>query len=526
MNVKINKNFFIIFVIVTFSSVFYFRDLTPINELKYISIVKETFQKGNFLTFYDHGTIYADKPPLYFWIIMLTKKLTGNYNNVILGLFSVIPAIIICLSMVRVTKKELTEKEGFLGIGMLMTTGIFAGGSLVLRMDMLMLMFIVLSLESFYKIYQKKNNKFDVYLMYIYIFLGVFTKGPVGILFPLVTVLLFFIREKTIKRVREFKPLIGLGILLTFSILWFMTVYLEGGMNYLYDLTIKQTAGRAYKAFTHVRPFYYYFNKIWITFLPWSFLYILTFALSLIQKYEKTSLQRFLSSAIIGNFIFMSFVSSKLDIYILPIYPFVTFYTLIILKNMKLDKLWQFSLVPFSVLMALALPLILIIPKFLIIPIKLTELFYLGIASITIFGIASLISLKRKKFERASWNIILGFVILVFSVSLIFPQINQDIGVKILAEQGKKISKEISSENYLLFNFKNAKSIDVYLDKEVPDITSTKQLKKIFEREKVILFVRRKDIKRNPDLKKILEKERLVWNSDKFYLYTNSEKSL
>ena len=50
------------------------REFTPANELRYLNIVDEALSNGNFITFYDHGMLYADKPPLYFWFAMLLKK--------------------------------------------------------------------------------------------------------------------------------------------------------------------------------------------------------------------------------------------------------------------------------------------------------------------------------------------------------------------------------------------------------------------------------------------------------------------
>ena len=44
------------------------RDFTPNNELKYLSIADEALRDGHLFTFYNHGEVYADKPPLYFWL--------------------------------------------------------------------------------------------------------------------------------------------------------------------------------------------------------------------------------------------------------------------------------------------------------------------------------------------------------------------------------------------------------------------------------------------------------------------------
>ena len=57
------------------------RDYTPDNELKYLSIAEESIRDGNIFAFYNHGEPYADKPPLYLWIVTLGKLLFGKHGE-------------------------------------------------------------------------------------------------------------------------------------------------------------------------------------------------------------------------------------------------------------------------------------------------------------------------------------------------------------------------------------------------------------------------------------------------------------
>ena len=68
------------------------RDYTPSNELRYLSIVDEALREGSFFAFTNQGIPYADKPPLYFWAIMLGRWLFGGHCMAFLSLFSLIPA--------------------------------------------------------------------------------------------------------------------------------------------------------------------------------------------------------------------------------------------------------------------------------------------------------------------------------------------------------------------------------------------------------------------------------------------------
>jgi len=86
-------------LLLAFLPLLFFRDFTPDNELKYLSIADEAIRNGNIFTFTNHGEVYADKPPLYLWIVMLGKILFGTHSMLFLGLFSVIPALVIIYVM-------------------------------------------------------------------------------------------------------------------------------------------------------------------------------------------------------------------------------------------------------------------------------------------------------------------------------------------------------------------------------------------------------------------------------------------
>ncbi|MBR5055673.1 MAG: hypothetical protein IKX03_00600, partial [Bacteroidales bacterium] len=50
------------------------RDLTPTNEMKYLEIADEALRDGHFWCLFHNGEMYADKPPLYIWIVMLFRR--------------------------------------------------------------------------------------------------------------------------------------------------------------------------------------------------------------------------------------------------------------------------------------------------------------------------------------------------------------------------------------------------------------------------------------------------------------------
>jgi 4-amino-4-deoxy-L-arabinose transferase-like glycosyltransferase len=163
-----------------------FRDFSPANELRYLSIADEAIRQGHIFAFTNHGELYADKPPLYLWIIMLGKMIFGKHQMWFLALFSFVPAIGILRVMDRWVQDIFPPKVRLTSCIMLMSCGMFLCLSVFLRMDMLMCMFITLALYSFWQTYTSADTASKVGISFpVFIFLAIFTKGPIGILVPL-----------------------------------------------------------------------------------------------------------------------------------------------------------------------------------------------------------------------------------------------------------------------------------------------------------------------------------------------------
>ena len=91
-----------------------------------------------------------------------------------LSLFSIIPALISINIMNKWVAEDTTISLRWSGSLMLFTSAFFIGSGLVLRMDMLMCMFILLALYTFYKRYSGKGHPRDRFLFPFYIFMAIF----------------------------------------------------------------------------------------------------------------------------------------------------------------------------------------------------------------------------------------------------------------------------------------------------------------------------------------------------------------
>lgn len=304
-----------------------FRDFTPDNELKYLSIADEALENGNLFAFYYQGAVYADKPPLYLWLIMGAKTLFGRHINFVIYLFSVIPALVTAFVMNRFSSR--LRFSASTATTMLFTSAFFLAAAVVARMDMLMTMFIVLSIYSFYRAYELylsdniKSNKWR-WLFAVFLFLALFTKGPLGLMIPLASVLVFLLWERNLKRCLS----LCMGwrtwlVLVLLSSLWFFMVWTEGGNEYLNDLLFHQTVDRAVNAFYHKEPFWYYFARFWYMTAPLSLLIVAAVIKGWRRPYTTSSLEKLYLTVFTVTIVMLSMISSKLEIYLLPALPFI-----------------------------------------------------------------------------------------------------------------------------------------------------------------------------------------------------------
>ena len=162
-------------------------------------------------------------------------------------------------------------------------------------------------------------------LMGTFVFLAVFSKGPLGFLVPLVGTLVYALTSRRwtlFFRVWNFRTW---SVLIALCALWFGLAYLEGGLPYLNEMLFHQTMGRAVNAFHHKRPFYFYLIAITYTMLPWLPYFAIVAYKAIRRHTVLPSTSRYFLCIILTPFVMLSAFSSKLQVYLLPIFPFAVY---------------------------------------------------------------------------------------------------------------------------------------------------------------------------------------------------------
>ena len=506
---------------------FLFRDYTPTNELKYISIVDEALKNGTWFTFYNHGAVYADKPPLFFWLIMLIKLITGTYNMWLIGLFSLLPTIGIMAVMDQWVRKEGIASNPLVSNALLLTTGMFLGSALVVRMDMLMTFFIVVSLYIFWTIYKNDEHaRIGRHVLPVFIFLALFTKGPIGLLIPVVSIISFLVLKKQIRTIGRYLGWQQWTILAGLCALWFALIYVEGGRDYLYNILFKQTIGRGVNSFHHKEPFWFYVPRMIWSFAPWSLLYVVLLWKGIQQKTINDDLKKFFLIVISTSLILLSAISSKLDIYLLPEYPFIVYLCSIILMDNLNNKFVKMAITVPALLFALILPAIIVFSHKIFAILNNPILLLAACTMLTFGGVVAIILLHKKQTLRAICVISFAIIGLVFIGSFIIPSVNKYIGFREMASSALVLAKKKKVVHYACYKFNTASNMDVYLNSELQQTETVSQLDSMAHHwNKTILFVRKKELLHDEELIKWIGRYSPVGKTDEYSWYLIEQKN-
>lgn len=365
--------------------------------------------------------------------------------------------------------------------GMTLTCVMFLGTMVVLRMDMLMCLFIVLALWTFYRMYTGEGSRRqDSLTLPLWIFLALFTKGPVGLLMPPLAIAVFLAVKRDWKGFRKYLGLKTWGIIAVLSAVWLTCVWLEGGLEYINNLLFKQTVGRAVNAFTHARPFWFYLVTILWCLAPYTLLLIGSFMASLLPVRkagaEKVSdLEILFLCTIISTAAMLSSFSSKLPIYLVPVLPFCVYLFPIVLGRIGERGWMRWSVGIFQILLLCAgIATLLFLSGSVTIPAAACLLDEYSFAreapvvnAVILLTLANAMGtwflIKRKSVNIPALLLSAGLFLAAFSASAVLRDLNPYIGY------GSICSRVPEGTDVATIFLHRPENIDVYTGRQITD---------------------------------------------------------
>lgn len=321
---KLHLLYIILFAMILWGSEYVRRNLWEPDEARYAYVANEMKQTGSWMILRRHGEYYAHKPPLMFWLINLSSRLThGEINNISTRLPSLLGIILSLWTTARLAERWHNRKTAWRSILVLSTIYTFWHEGGMGQIDALL---CGLQMTALYFLFTKDENSAEsiprVFIAYIFMGLAILAKGPVGILVPLgvyISSILAAGRKQVLKGTHWlWGPLVSL----TFPALWLVGAWLQGAHSeYFNELLFTQNTERLSGELGHPRPFYYFLIYFPLNLMPWTI--FLPAAYMAIKKSHNDlmPLQRRLTAWILFVIVFFSIPSCKRGLYILLAYP-------------------------------------------------------------------------------------------------------------------------------------------------------------------------------------------------------------
>jgi 4-amino-4-deoxy-L-arabinose transferase-like glycosyltransferase len=321
------RKIYFLIILAIGSLIFFFnlggRDLWEPDETRYAVIAREMSQSGEWILPHLNRAIYAEKPPLFFWLINLSTFFWGTNNEVTNRLPSALAGIAVLLITFLLGSKLFNPQTGFLSAMILSTCVFFPQISRWAMLDSLVTLFFILTLYYFYRGYEEEESRRKDYLWAgLFMGLGVLTKGPLAYL-AIPIFLIFALFQKSLKRVWCRDLLWGCLLSVGIVLIWWIPACWIGGKEYIHWILFKQVTGTYVEGGKHFHPqtFSFYFIRFPLEFFPWIVFLPTALILGFKKGRGKGKEILFLLIWFIFIFLFFTFAKGKKDNYLLPLYP-------------------------------------------------------------------------------------------------------------------------------------------------------------------------------------------------------------
>jgi 4-amino-4-deoxy-L-arabinose transferase-like glycosyltransferase len=303
--------------------------LFDVDEAVFAEATKEMIQSGDWITPTYNGENRYDKPILLYWLMAVSYKIFG-INEFAARFPSALSGVLLCFSIFFFVRHLYNDKKAFYASVSFVSSLYYLAYSHAAVTDMVLTLFISLSLFSFY-LSLKKNRRY-IYGFYLFSALAFLTKGLIGIIFPFGIACMYILITGGLKGIRQIIHVGGIFLFLIVSLPWYISQYLVNGQEFIQQFIIKHHFMRYAGVISgHRGPIYLYILTMtaglfpWIAFLP-SGIGEIFHAMKSLKDWRNLDrndhnhgLFFLIWLGII--FVFFSFSTTKLPNYILPAIP-------------------------------------------------------------------------------------------------------------------------------------------------------------------------------------------------------------
>lgn len=330
--------FFIFLIVVIYLTGAWKIDLMDNDATQYATIAMQMSESGNYLEPVWRDWEYLDKPPLLFWLSAWFFSIFGS-SHFVYRLPTILINLLGIYSTYRLGRNLYNEKTGlYAAIIYASSFGILVVNHDV-RTDTMLTGFVVFSLWQIMEYLQKKKP-LNFILGFAGIGLSMLTKGPIGLMVPILALGPHLVYQKRWKDIFRPEWLLGLVIIAITLLPMVIGLYNQHGMTgvefYFWTQSFGRLTGENYWV-DNSGPFFFVHSFLW-SYIPWTILAVVAYFRKwiLFLKPKKAQFEIITLAGITLVFIGMSMSSYKLPHYIYVVFPLVA-----ILTASYIDEVYQ-----------------------------------------------------------------------------------------------------------------------------------------------------------------------------------------
>jgi len=345
--------------------------LFDVDEGAFSEATREMFERHDFLSTYLNGAHRFDKPILIYWfqaVSVLVFGGLGNNSEFAFRFPSVIAAAVWCQAVAVFAAPRIGARNALFGCGIAATClGVFVIGRAATA-DSLLNALIALALFDAWRVIEQRAkggalnvamSKPALYRAYLWIALGVLTKGPVAVLIPVAAVFLFAIVSRFVgsaftlrAAVRMFFDPVGWAILIVVAAPWYVAALAIHGRDFIDGFILRHNVERFTGTLqNHSGSAFYY--VLMVPLLLWPWLAWLGSAIGSLfgdlRTRSLSPLKTFLWIWCVFVIVFFSLSGTKLPHYAL--YGCTPLFVLCAMERERVKRLWL-AAIPVAMLIA------------------------------------------------------------------------------------------------------------------------------------------------------------------------------
>jgi len=295
------------------------------NEAFYVDTPRQMIQSGDYVTPTFNGVPRLNKPVLSYWVVaglyhLLGVSVTTERFGIALGVLGIVAAAFLLGRAIRSTA------TGILAAVIVATAPrvVMWGRRIFIDIHITMWMSLTLAFFVLAERYPEHRRRY-LLLMYVAMGFGALTKGPIAIVFPLLTCAIWFTVERRWRDVRRLMLAPGIAIVLTIVVPWYASLVMTHGWSPVTSFFVGENLDRFTTSMQpDDRQWWFYLPVLFGDLFPWAPLLLVPLSTAwrgapAEATDSRGAIRHLLWIWIVAIVVTFSFSKTKQDLYIFPV---------------------------------------------------------------------------------------------------------------------------------------------------------------------------------------------------------------